>query len=198
MTTATMPAPVPSAPGPRVWTRDEMYRLADLGFFRGQRAERIGGQIVVQSPQNWRHAVSTDRAGEVLRAAFGPGFWVRTQLPLELGLDSDPEPDVSVIAGRREDFTAHPRTAVLVVEVADSSLGYDRTDKASLYAAAGVADYWVVDVAGRTVEVFRDPRPDASSPFGATYASVTAFGPGDAVTLLAGPGGAVPVAELLP
>jgi Uma2 family endonuclease len=175
-----------------------MYRLADLGFFRGQRAERIGGQIVVQSPQNWRHAVSTDRAGEVLRTAFGPAFWVRTQLPLELGLDSDPEPDVSVIAGKREDFTDHPRTAVLVVEVSDSSLSYDRTEKASLYAAAGIADYWVIDVAGRRVEVFRSPQADGSQPFGAGYASVTAFGPGDALAPLAGPGGGVPVGDLLP
>jgi hypothetical protein len=101
MSTATTPhLPTPN-PGPRYWTREEYYRLADLGFFRGQRAERIGGQIMVL-----------------------------TQAPLELGQSSDPEPDVSVVAGSRADYSDHPTTAVLVVEVSDTTLAFDRGDKA--------------------------------------------------------------------
>ena len=112
---------------------------------------------MVMSPQNFAHYAAIDKAAEVLRGVFGPGFWVRTQAPLELGQSSDPEPDVSVVAGRREDYSDHPTTAVLVVEVSDTTLAFDRGDKANLYAAAGIADYWVIDVNGRRVEVYRDP-----------------------------------------
>jgi Uma2 family endonuclease len=191
-------AAVPVAPRPRVWTRAEYYRLADLGFFRGQRAERIGGVIMVQSPQNWPHARTTDRAAEVLRGAFGPGFWTRMQLPLSLGQSSDPEPDVSVVAGRREDYSDHPPTAALVVEVSDTTLWFDRNEKASLYAAAGVADYWIIDLGHGRLEVRRDPRPDPAQPHGAAYATLTTHAPGETVTPLAAPQARVAVADLLP
>ncbi len=171
-------------PGPRYWTREEYYRLADLGFFRGQRAERIGGQIMVMSPQNWPHTVATDKTWEALRTAVGPGYWVRSQAPLELGQSSDPEPDVSVVVGRREDYADHPTTAVLVVEVSDTTLAFDRGDKANQYAAAGIADYWVIDVNGRRVEVYRDPKPDPAKPFGAWYTKVTVFGAADVIASL--------------
>lgn len=95
---------------------------------------------MVQSPQNGPHASTTDRVHESLRVAFGAGFWVRIQLPLAFGLGSDPEPDVSVVTGRFEDYTNHPTAAVLVVEVRDATLGTDRTGMMSLYAAAGVPD----------------------------------------------------------
>lgn len=198
MSAAVLPVPAPAAPRPRLWTRAEFYRLGELGFFRGQRAERIGGQIVVMSPQNWPHAVATDKATETIRAAFGAGFWVRSQLPLELGQSSDPEPDVSVVAGKRGDYTDHPRTAVLVVEASDSSLAYDRGEKANLYAAAGIADYWVLDVANGRLEVFRDPQPDPAAPFGAGYTRVAAYGPGESVAPLSLPAVPVAVADLLP
>lgn len=153
---------------------------------------------MVLSPQNWPHAVATDKAGETLRTAFGNTYWVRTQLPLELGQTSDPEPDVSVVVGRREDYTGHPRTAALVVEVADSSLAYDCGDKASLYAAAGIADYWVIDLVHQRLEVFRDPRPDPAAAFGASYRRVTTRGPADHLAPLAIPTAMVSVSALLP
>lgn len=184
-------------PKPRYWTRDEYYRLADLGFFRGQRAERIGGQIVVMSPQGFAHYTALDKAADALRPVFGPGYWVRTQAPLELGQASDPEPDVSVVAGRREDYTNHPTAAVLAVEVSDTTLAYDRGEKASLYAAAGVPDYWVVDINGRRVEVFRDPQPDPAQPHGAGYGQRTVYGPADAIAPLAVPAARVAVGDLL-
>jgi Uma2 family endonuclease len=133
-------------PQPRKWSREEYYHLGNLGFFRNQRVERIGGAIMVRSPQTWPHASTTDRVAVVLRGGFGPAAWVRTEMPLEFGLTSDPEPDVSVVPGRIEDYTDHPTTALLVVEVSDTSLAFDRGDKASLYAAAGIADYWIVNL----------------------------------------------------
>jgi Uma2 family endonuclease len=196
--TVTPHLPTPPGPGPRYWTREEYYRLAELGFFRGQRAERIGGQILVMSPQNFAHYAAIDKIAETLRGAFGPGFWVRTQAPLELDQSSDPEPDVSVVTGRREDYSGHPTAAVLVVEVSDTTLAYDRGDKANLYAAAGVDDYWVVDLNGRRVEAYRDPKPDSAKPFGAWYTKVTVCGPTDTITPLAAPSARIMGADLLP
>ena len=184
-------------PHPRKWTREEYYRLAELGFFQGQRAERIGGYIMVMSPQNWPHTNSTCRADELLRVVFTATAWVRTQMPLALGLSSDPEPDVSVVPGRIENYTDHPTTALLVVEVSDTSLAFDRGDKASLYAAAGIADYWIVNLNERQLEVYRDPQPDPTQPFGARYAQVTILGPGASVAPLAMPQTPVAVADLL-
>src|SRR5436305_10724674 len=92
----------------RRFSKAEFYRMADLGWFTGQRAELIGGKIVVLSPQKSAHASTTDRVTELLRHLFGLGYWVRMQLPLNTGKSSLPEPDVSVVAGRREDYTDHP------------------------------------------------------------------------------------------
>jgi Uma2 family endonuclease len=104
---------------------------------------------------------------------------------------------VSVVAGRREDYADHPRAAVLVVEVSDTTLATDRTRKMSLYAAAGVPDYWIVNLTDGRLEVYRDPVPDPAQPSGHRYASVAALAPADAVTPAGLPGVAVPVAALL-
>jgi Putative restriction endonuclease len=137
-------------------------------------------------------------ASEVLRAAFGAGWRVRVQMPLVLGQSTDPEPDLALVAGSARGTTAHPTSAALVVEVSDASLRYDTTVKQSLYAAAGIADYWVLDVTGRRVLVFRDPRLDPSQPHGHGYATQAVHAPGAAVHPLAVPTAAVPVADLLP
>jgi Uma2 family endonuclease len=190
-----MPVVEPQA---RRWTREEFYRMADLGFFHGQRAELIEGEIVVMSPQKWLHACTVDRVAEVLRPGFGSGAWVRTQLPLNLGLSSDPEPDVSVVPGERDDYTDHPTTALLVVEVSDTTLEYDRGRKASLYARAGIEDYWIVNLVDLQLEVYRQPRVDPSQDHGYGYGSVTVIGLTGTVVPLAGAHGGVPVGRLLP
>jgi Uma2 family endonuclease len=189
----TFPAPVEDEPTPRRWTREEYYRMGDLGFFHGQRVELIEGEIMVLSPQNWPHTSTVDRVAEALRRILGTGFWVRTQVPLNLGT-SDPEPDVSVVLGRREDYNDHPTSAVLIVEVSDSTLAYDRTRKASLYARAGITDYWIVNLVNNQLEVRRDPRPDPSQPYG----SVTTLVPPAVVNPLAAPQVSLAVADLLP
>lgn len=185
-------------PAPRRWTREEFYRLADLGVFQGQRAELIEGEIMVLSPQNLPHASTVDRVAEVLRRHLPTGFWVRMQLPLNLGQQSDSEPDVSVVAGRREDYTDHPTTAVLIVEVSDTTLAYDRGQKASLYARAGIADYWIVNLVNRQVEVLRQPQPDTAQHYGHGYGSSTILLPPAQVSSLAAPSVSVAVADLLP
>lgn len=182
----------------RSWSKPEFHRLGELGFFRGQRVELLEGMIVVQSPQNPEHAFTTDRVTEILWGAFGRGFWVRMQLPLDLGQTSEPEPDVSVVVGNSSQFrSSHPTGAVLIVEVSDSTLSYDRRRKGSLYARAGIADYWIINLVKPQVEIYRAPLPDPTRPYGHRYSSRTNFTPPAFVTPLALPQTALAVADLL-
>jgi len=185
-------------PAPRRWTKLEYYEMAELGWFRGQRVELLDGEIMVLSPQNWPHAASTDQVAEVLRRVFGTGYWVRMQLPLDLGLYSEPEPDVSVVLGSRNDYQAHPTTAVLLVEISDTTLSSDRHRKGSLYARAGVSDYWIVNLVDLQVEVYRDPVPDNSQPHGFRCATREIKVAGETLSPLALPHAQVAVADLLP
>lgn len=195
---APPPPPAPDAPRPLRWTREEYYRLADAGFFRDRRVMLIEGEILAMSPQNEPHARGITLTDWALAAAFGPGFWVRNQCPLDLGLTSDPEPDLAVVPGSPRTNTARPTTALLVVEVADTSLAYDTGAKANLYAAGGIADYWVVDLANNRLHVFRDPQPDPAAPHGHRYAGRATLDPAASVTPLAAPASPVKVADLLP
>ncbi len=141
--------------------------------------------------------VGSQLALEKLRDLFGDGFVVRSQLPLALDADSEPEPDVAVVVGSVREFVdAHPVTAVLVVEVADTSLAFDRTTKAAVYARTGIADYWIVNLVDRVVEVHRDPQ--TAMPSGSRFASVQVLRNGDVIAPLARPDRRIAVADLLP
>lgn len=190
---------VPSGP-PRnlLWTVDQFHYLGDLGCFEGRRAMLIDGVIVEEGTMNPPHRLALELSEEALRAALGPGWRVCVQMPLVLGQNTDPEPDIAVIAGRVRGATSHPTTAALVVEVSDTSLRYDSTVKMSLYAAGGIADYWVLDVTGRQLLVFRDPKPDPAESHGHTYGTQLILGPNDTATPIAAPHAAVKVADLLP
>ena len=196
-----MPLMTPVASGPPRplrWTVDQFHYLGDLGAFEGRRAMLIDGVIVEQGPMNPPHATAGTKTEDLIREAFGKGWHVRVQKPLVLGQDTDPEPDVAVVVGKPADYTSHPTTADLVIEVADTSLRYDTTEKMSLYAASGLADYWVLDLNNRQLLIHRDPRPDPAQPFGFTYATRLTLGPADAAEPLAVPGRRVVVAEMLP
>jgi Uma2 family endonuclease len=184
----------------RRFTRAEYDHLIDIGFFQpGDPVELLGGQLVVSEPHSAYHYGAIRKAARALEPAFGPGWDVRMQAPVWLDDDSEPEPDVAVVRGRFEDyFQAHPARPVLTVEVSDSRLGFDRRHKGSLYARAGLADYWVVNLVERVLEVYREPVPDAEAPFGWRYARREVLGPTDAVMPLAAPGAIIRVADLLP
>jgi Uma2 family endonuclease len=183
----------------RRWTKEEYYRLGALGFFRGQRVELIEGELMVQSPQGPLHANEVDRVFRRLDRVFGAGYWVRAQVPVDLGQTTEPEPDVSVVTGSSADYVqAHPTTAVLIVEVSDSTLSYDRGRKASLYARAGIADYWIVNLANRQIEVYRDSVPDPTQHYGYRYSSQSVVVPPGTVTPLALPAVTIPAADLFP
>jgi Uma2 family endonuclease len=185
-------------PHERLWTVEEFYRLGELGFFEGQKAELLEGEIVVSSPQKWPHASGLEKVAEVLKDALGKGFWVRTQLPLDLGLAILPEPDVSVVKGKRQDYSAHPTTALLIVEVSEATLGTDRDRKGSLYARAGLADYWIVNLVDEQLEVYRNPVSDSTQRYAWSYGNQFILRRGEVVTPLAAPKVVILVADLLP
>jgi Uma2 family endonuclease len=184
----------------RRFKRVEYERLTELGVFKpGERLELLDGILVVREPQASPHATAVRLTLAALRAAFGAGWLVETQLPIALDDVSEPEPDVSVVPGSARDYReAHPSHPVLLVEVADTTLGEDRTLKAALYARAAVTDYWIVNLVDRVVEVYREPVPSNTAPYGWRYASLVIFRSAEAVTALAAPHARIAVATLLP
>jgi Uma2 family endonuclease len=157
------------------------------------RVELLEGVIVAMAPQNPAHATGVARADDVLRAAIGKRAHIRPQLSLVLRR-SVPEPDLAVVSGSVDDYErAHPTTALLVIEVADSSLKQDRLSKAAIYAAAGIPEYWIVNLRDEVVEVMRDPDPAQ-----ARYRAAHGAARGERLELVALPGAALDAAELLP
>lgn len=183
----------------RRWTREEYHRMAEIGLFRNQRVELIEGEIISMAAMNSSHRTVINLADDLLRSIFGAGYFVSVQCPLALGPASEPEPDIAVIAGNIRDYTnAHPTTAALIVEVAESSLAHDRRYKGSLYARAGILDYWIINLKRRRLEVRRRPQTDAAESFGYGYAEITLYGPNDTVSPLARPDALLQVRDLLP
>ncbi len=172
----------------RRWTRAEYDRLVDCGVLRGEPLELIGGQLLVAEPQGSDHARRVGAIGDVLRAALPAGWLVRVQMPVALDDDSEPEPDLALVPGVWADYRAeHPSRPALVVEVAESSLAFDRSDKGSLYARAGIADYWIANLPDATLEVCRDLGRDPAAPHGSRYRAVERLLPGAFVSPLALP-----------
>lgn len=201
--TATMPEPVATSHVSRRWrvTRDEYYKLTEHGYFNNRRVELIGGEVIVMPAMtNW-HAVGIELTANALRAAFGPDHWVRIQMTLDLTETSAPDPDLAVMPepvaayrGQRE----NPSSALLIVEVSYSTVSEDRSRKGSLYASVGIADYWIVNIDDGVLEVYRDPQPDPSAEFGASYSSRTILRPGRTASPLAATAAIIRVEDLLP
>jgi Uma2 family endonuclease len=177
------------------WTREEYEHLASSGAFPPDaRTELIDGVIYDMAAQNSLHATGYRLVQEALRPLFpaASGFDVRGQLPLALGERSEPEPDVAVVRGSIRDFRdSHPTTALLVVEVADSSLLHDRKRKVPLYARAGIPEYWILNLVRRCLEVYREPD-------GGTYRSKTVLRSRDTVSPPARPDVRLSIADLVP
>ena len=182
------------------FTTVDYHKMAEAGILRDDdRVELIEGEIVEVPPQHSRHATGVRLAEDALRALFGAGFEVRAQLPLALGQYSEPEPDVAVVVGTPRDFMdAHPTSALLVVEVADTTLSFDRDTKGSLYAAAGIPEYWIVNLVHRQLEIYRDPGAMPEAPYGFGYRTRTIALPGEVVATPAPTGARLAVDELLP
>ncbi|HEX8826386.1 MAG TPA: Uma2 family endonuclease [Archangium sp.] len=178
---------------PRRFTLSEYHRLIDVGVLgEDERVELVEGVIVAMTPQGRSHALVISRLGESFMEARQPDCRVRIQLPLSLGDDSEPEPDLAVVT-RQEEETArvHPRAALLVVEVAEESPRKDRLLKGRIYARALVPEYWVVDVAGRAIEVYSEPDADAGR-----YRALRTLGVGETLSCAVLPGLSLPMAGL--
>jgi Uma2 family endonuclease len=148
----------------RRFTVAEYHKMIETGILdEDEHVELLEGEIVQMSPQEKPHARALAKVNRWLTQGVRDEYVVRPQLPLTLP-DSEPEPDLAIV--RADDETAaerHPRTALLVIEIADSSARYDLVVKSQIYAAADIPEYWIVLVQERAVEVLRDPDPIARS-----------------------------------
>ena len=171
---ATTPA---SQPPDRVrpLRRAEYDRLVALGAFAGEQVELLDGRLVTMSPHGEPHAYSITRLTKLLVTGLGDRADVRVQLPFAASDLSEPEPDLAVVTPA-DYLDDHPHRAWVVIEVASSSLEEDRRVKAPLYAAAGVPEYWIVNLVERVLEVHRAPTGDA-------YASMVRHLPGARVAV---------------
>jgi Uma2 family endonuclease len=169
--------------------RREYDRLIALGAFADERIELLAGVLVVISPQGAEHAETAAYLAERLAVALAGRARVRAHSPLSLSDESAPEPDVAVVP--LGDYSReHPTSALLVIEVADSSLRKDRELKTELYAEAGVPEYWIVDLVSRCVHVHRAPK-------GGRYDDVSTLSPGAVVSPAAFAEIAIDIREVL-
>ncbi len=175
------------------WDRQVYYRLAEQGWFEGRRVQLIDGEIIEMSPQRHPHSAAIELVRRALESVFPGSWWIRDQLPLSLSMTSDPEPDLAVVPGSPRDYSDHPSAAHLVVEVADMTLAFDKSRKLRLYAAAGIPEYWIVDLTKRRVLVFRQPSIESQQ-----YALKTICGEADSLTPLSAPQRSIRIADILP
>ena len=147
----------------RRFTVKEYYSLADVGILdRDARVELIEGDILEMPPIGPAHADVVTRLSTALTLAVGDRAQVRTQLPVRLGETSEPEPDICVVTPRDVYYHRHPEPddVLLVVEVSETSATYDRVKKGRLYSRSWVPEYWLIDIAAGTLEVYRSPGPE--------------------------------------
>ncbi len=191
-------APEEFTPQPYRWTREQFYAIGDAGLFEGRRAILVEGEILAMPGMKEPHRTATTLTAEILRETFSTDFFISVQCPFHIGEATDPEPDVAVIAGQIRDCAGRGLTeAALIVGVSVATLAYDRLQKESLYAKAGVSDYWIINVKARQVEVHRQPREDTTQPYGFGYAELTTYGAEAVIQPLAADR-PVAVAALLP
>ena len=160
----------------RKWTCSEYQKLVEVGLLAPhERIELIQGDIVTMAPVDPLHANAVGQATGILVEIFGSTHSVRVQVPLRIGLNSEPEPDFCLIGlAEARALTIerrHPTSADLVIELSNTSLAYDRGPKADLYASGGIPEYWVVDLKDEVVEVFCEPVEDPQAAGGSSYAA---------------------------
>ena len=202
---ATTPPPAPPsrapAPGPvpRRWTLSEYRKLAEVGLLDGMNTILIDGEILVTPNPKPPHDTALTATYEFLRAICPTGHYVRNQQSFDVGTSSDPGPDLAIVPGNFRDYeTLPPTAALLIVEIATSSLFLDTTKKAELYATAGVPEYWVIDLEHRQLIVFRDPHSLPAGLGAVAYRAHLTLGPTDSASPLFAPGSSAQVSDLLP
>lgn len=192
---AEPPVPVDRPPSRWKFTGDDLIRMGEAGILPANgRFELLDGEVYELMPPGPEHAFLVDALAELLSpVARRCGGWCRIQNPIRLGEGFDPQSDLAVIRGRPADFRRRfpgPGDTLLTIEVADSSLGHDRTVKLPAYAAAGLAEVWILNIPDRHLELYRSPGPDG-------YGEGLLLVPGETISPLFAPGEELPVASLL-
>ncbi|MBT9315206.1 Uma2 family endonuclease [Leptothoe spongobia] len=151
------------------FTTSEFHRLGELGFFDNGPVELIRGELIEMSPKRTPHSVCNTRLVRRLILLLGERATVRGQEPIMLSEHSEPSPDVVVAKYRQDDYLERhpgPDDCWAVMEISDSTLGYDRGNKLSLYAESGVRQYWIFNLVNRQLEVYREPYQDSQGNYG--------------------------------
>jgi Uma2 family endonuclease len=195
MPTVLTDVPIESTPRRKRWTRAEYDALAETGLFEGQHLELIEGELIDKMGKKRPHVTFLVRLMKWLTEVFGADYII-PESPIDVAPEdnptNEPEPDLIVLNRDFNQFlSANPRPhdLRLVIEVADSTVGFDLTTKAALYARAGIVDYWVLDVPGRRLIVHRSPQAGH-------YASVVAYSANEGVAPLAAPDSQLPITSL--
>lgn len=166
----------------RRFTVAEYMRMAEVGLLdEDSRIELIWGEIVEMSPIHIAHTSTVKRLISLLAKKLGDRIILGVQDPVQLSDDSLPQPDIAVLRPQDDFYSRQqpgPDDILLLIEVADTSLRYDRQVKSRLYGAAGITDYWIVNLAERQIEVYREPQTDG-------YRVITRYKPGETLSPLA-------------
>jgi len=190
----TLSPDVPLVPRRKRWTRAECAPLEAAGVFDQERVELIEGELISKMGAKRPHVNGLTLLREWLTEVFG-GRFVNTEASIDVTPEdnptNEPQPDLIVLTKPTTAFQRNPQPQdlLLVVEVADTSLSFDRTTKAALYARAGIVDYWVLDTANRRMLVHREPN-------GGRYQVVVAYTDSESVAPLSAPGRELRIADL--
>ena len=162
-------------PHAHLWTRGEYQFLTEAGAFEGRRVELIGG-VIYEKMASMRgpHATAVTNVTLAFVTAFARQAAIRIQLPITLDEISEPEPDLALARGEGNDYSGPhptPTDVLFVMEISDATLPYDRREKASAYARAGIVEYWILNIPERQLEVHRGPQSDSAMPFGWGYST---------------------------
>lgn len=183
---------LPDTRAPHHWTRDEYERMVESGSFVNRRVELIEGIVHEMAPQDNLHAAGLRQVRWALEKICPDGYQVDVQMPMNLGLDSVPEPDLAIVPRDPLNYVhGHPTHALLIVEVADSSLRHDQQRKARVYAQAGVQDFWIANLVQDVLEIYREPVKGG-------YRQKLVLHRGESIAPLARPEVSVAVNDLLP
>jgi Uma2 family endonuclease len=177
-------------------TVDEYEQLADAGVLKDRRVELINGWLVRKMTTKPTHVVAVDATREAIASLLPHGWWLREEKPVRIPDFDEPEPDVSVVRGSRQDYRSRhpgPGDVDFLIEVSDSSLSWDRGENLLAYARAGVPTYWILNLVDRQLEIYSDPKP-------AGYDNRQVLGPADQgrVVIDRADVGVIAVADLLP
>ena len=175
-------------------TVDEYYRMAEVGLLaEDARVELIEGEIIDRAPIGTRHGAAVLQLNQLLQRAVGDRATVSVQGPIRLSVSSEPQPDLALLKPRRDFYeTRHPTAAdtLLIIEVSDTTLRYDREVKVPLYARHGVPEVWIVDLKGRAIHFFRSPADGK-------YADVSSAAEPGEITVAALPGVVIDLSGVL-